>query len=67
MLLTSKQTCEMLNIHYQTLMYHLPRNHFKTAKKIGRDWLFESYEILELREKQLKKQQKKSPKNTKTP
>jgi len=48
-------------------MYHLPRNHFKTAKKIGRDWLFESYEILELREKQLKKQQKKSPKNTKTP
>ena len=62
MLLTTQQTCEILSIHYQTIVYHLRCKNFKTAKKYGRDWLIESWEVLEMREAKLKRQQQKKRK-----
>jgi len=72
MLLTLKQVAQILNIHVKTVEYHLKLNRFETAQKIGRDWLFESYEILELREQRLNTKNKyktapKLPKKFKKP
>lgn len=51
MLLTTPQVADILNMHYKSVCYKLNQGHFKTAQKIGRDWLIESYEVLEVREK----------------
>lgn len=54
MLLTTDNVQAILQIHYKTILYKLRHNHFKTAKKLGRDWVIDSSEVLEMREKRLK-------------
>lgn len=54
MLLTTHQVRDILQMHYRHIIKKIHWNHFKTAKKLGRDWVIDSSEVLEMREKRLK-------------
>lgn len=57
MLLTTSETADIINKARMTVFRWIHKGKFATAKKRGRDWMIESWEVMEIREMMLKSEQ----------